>query len=726
MLKLKTILSDSTGYSAAIVISSFTIWALYDLWHVDLRYPIIPLVRDAVAGQALLFKGMIDNPWYVDNKWLGAPFSMNLRDFPGLDYFVLPETKLITFFTKNHNLVRNIVALTSFPLITVTSLYAMRRLGIRYSIALMASLLYAFSSYHHMRLGVHLVLAIACFAVPLATLLMLEVFESRSFLIADANGGSKLLWLNSRHTWGALSACVVIGVTGMVYYPFFTCFLLVTVGLAATIHGRSLLPLLRSLCLTAVVGLSVLLILTPTIVQNWIHGHTGVINRPPADAELYGLKIVQLVIPGAGHRYELLNQLSEYYNTRAPLVTENQSSYLGIVGVAGFAFLLCAGLAGNRVSARIRALSIATYAALLLATIGGFSSIISFTFSSTIRSYNRISVYIGYFALLAVALGIEKAATRWGTTWFGRAILYASMAALTWFGVRDQYFGDNKYAEFKQQYKVFDAFIARIERSLPSNSSIYQFPYYAFNDITDYRLFHPYIHSKKLHWSYGSSAGRRGDLWHSRVAAMPTERALEALVLAGFSGAYVARDEYKDHGAAVEAALQLYLGSPSIVGPSNDAAFYSFSTFASRFTSKLSTGEFNQRRTQLLDRPYLSWGHGFYGPNIHGGLVNAWGKKRNVFLIENPASHPVTVLFSATVRVANPPATVHLSGSDFDVYLQVVATGYHFTRHLAVEPGPNHFKLETNSERATSGINVFDHDPRVGIEDASIEVVTRP
>ena len=724
MLKLKKLLSHSTGYLAAIVISSFMIWALYDLWHVDLLYPIIPLVRYAVAAQALLFKGMVDNPWYVDNQWLGAPFSMNLRDFPGLDYFVLSETKLITFFTKNHNLVRNIVALSSFPLITVTSLYAMRRLGIRYSIALMASLLYAFSSYHHMRLGVHLVLAVACFTVPLATLLMLEVFENRPFLIADNGGDRKPRWLNARNTWGALIACVVIGVTGMVYYPFFTCYLLVLVGLAATLRCRSVLPLLRSLCLTAVVGLSVVLTLTPSFVQNWLHGHTGVINRPPADAELYGLKIVQLVIPGGGHQYDLLKRLSEYYNTRAPLVTENQSSYLGIVGVLGFAFLLCAGLAGNRVNARIRALSIATFAALLLATIGGFSSIISFTISSTIRSYNRICVYIGYFALLAVALGIEKAATRWGTTWFGRAILYTSLAAITWFGVCDQYSGDNKYAAFKHQYKAFDAFIARIEHSLPSNSSIYEFPYYAYNDITDYRLFHPYIHSKKLHWSYGSSVGRRGDLWHSRVAAMPTEQALEALVLAGFSGAYVARDEYKDHGASVEAALQPLLGSPSIVSPSNDAAFYSLSSFASRFTSKLSTGEFDRQRTQLLERPYLSWGHGFYGPNIHGGLVNAWGKKSNAFLIENPASHPVTVLFSAIVRVAKAPANVHLSGSTFDVHVAVEATGYRFTRHIPVEPGPNHFRLETDSERGT-GINVFDHDPRVGIEDASVEVVTR-
>jgi len=398
---------------------------------------------------------------------------------------------------------------------------------------------------------------------------------------------------------------------------------------------------------------------------------------------------------------------------------------LGIVAVAGFAFLLCAGLAGNRVNARIRALSIATFAALLLATIGGFSSIISFTFSSTIRSYNRICVYIGYFALLAVAMGIEKVATRWVTTWFSRAILYSSLVTMTWFGVGDQYFGDNKYAEFKRQYKTFDAFIARIERSLPPNSSIYQLPYYAYNDITDYRLLHPYIHSKALHWSYGSSAGRRGDLWHSRVAAMPTEQALEALVLAGFSGAYVARDEYKDHGVSVEAALQPLLGSPSIVSPSNDAAFYSLSSFASRFTSKLAPGEFDRRRTQLLELPYLSWGHGFYGPNIHGGLVNAWGKKRNVFLIENPASHPVMLLFSAIVRVANAPATVHLSGSNIDVYLPVGAAGYRFVRHISVEPGPNHFRIETDSERAASGINVFDHDPRVGIEDASLEVVTR-
>jgi phosphoglycerol transferase len=720
---IKKISSKSIGYIGAAIISSLILWTLYGLWHVDLRYPMTPLVHDAVATQALIFKALVDSPWYLDNARLGAPFALNVRDFAALDVYVLYAAKLLTVFTKNHNLIRNLVALTSFPLITLTSLYVMRRLGVRYTIALAASLLYAFSSYHHLRLGVHLVLAVSCFAVPIATLLILDLFENKPLFFAAGSSWRKIIWSKSRSTWGAVVACIVIGTTGMVYYPFFTCYLLLVAGAVATAHTRSAMALIRSLCLVSVICLAVAFCLAPRLLQNWVHGHTGVISRPPADAELYGLKIAQLVIPGGGHRLDVLKQLAEYYNNRAPLVTENHTAYLGLIGVVGFLYLLFAGLRGNVQDARIRGLSTVNLAALLLGTIGGFSSIISFTLSSTIRSYNRISVYIGFFALLSVALLLEKAAARWVSTIYARSLLFVSLAVAVWLGVCDQYVFVDKYDEIKRDYVAFGVFISRIERSVPPNSSIYQYPYYPFNDIRDYSLLKPYLHSKTLRWSYGSCEGRRGDLWHSRVAAMPTERAMEALVLAGFAGVYVARDEYKDRGASIETALEPLLGKASITSASSQAAFYSLRRFAQRFTASLGPGEFERRRSELLDRPFLGWGHGFYGPNVHDGLVNAWGTSRNQFIVENPASSKRRLLFNAMIRVANAPANVSISGEHLEKSFIVGPNGYRLSEKLEVTMGTHYFRIETDSQRAKSGINVFEHDPRVGVEDASLETL---
>src|ERR1700690_2569467 len=167
------------GYFGAGVFCCLILWTLYGLWHVDLRFPIVSMGGDTLVNQALIFKALVDNPLYLDNSRLGAPFGLNLRDFPLPDLAVLGLAKLLTFFTKNHNLIRNLVVLGGFPLTTLTSLYAMQRLGVRYTIALTASLLYAFSSYHHMRLAPHALLAFSYFTVPILTLLAIDLHENK-------------------------------------------------------------------------------------------------------------------------------------------------------------------------------------------------------------------------------------------------------------------------------------------------------------------------------------------------------------------------------------------------------------------------------------------------------------------------------------------------------------------------------------------------------------------
>lgn len=70
---------------------------------------------------------------------LRHPFGLTLRDGSHADLLVLIVAKLMAGFTKNHILIRNLIAIGSFPLVTVTSLFVMRRLQIRDSVALVAS-----------------------------------------------------------------------------------------------------------------------------------------------------------------------------------------------------------------------------------------------------------------------------------------------------------------------------------------------------------------------------------------------------------------------------------------------------------------------------------------------------------------------------------------------------------------------------------------------------------
>lgn len=712
------------GYFGAALLCWLILWTQYGLWHADLRFPIVSLRSDTLVNQALVFKALVDNPWYWDNSRLGAPFGLNLRDFPLPDVAVFGATKLLTLFTKNHNLIRNLVVLGGFPVVTLTSLYAMQRLGIRYTIALTCSLLYAFSTFHHMRATPHVLLAFSYFTVPILTLLAIDLLENKPIFVATESSWRRIAFPRfKRKSWRTIVACAVIGATGMVYYPFFACYLLLVAGLVAAARRRSTLPLFRSFCLVGVIGTSLALSIAPTIWQNLVHGRNAITERSPQEAEIYGLKIVQLIIPGAGHRIEFLKHLGDYYNSVAPLIGENSQAYLGLFGVAGFLYLIFIALGGPVPNERIRTLSLLNLAAVLLGTIGGFSSVFSFLVSPALRSYNRVCVYIGFVCLLSLALGAEKVAARWVSTFSSRLLMGAGLAAVLWFGLYDQYAMDQDFEHPKQECLETDAFIAKIEQAVPPNSAIYQYPYFPFSERRDYSPFTPYLHSKTLRWSFGSILGRRGDAWHSKIAALPVERGIEAIALAGFAGAYVARDQIADRGASLEATLQSLLGQPSVVSPAGDAAFYSLLEYSQKLRTSLGTHEFERRQADLLNATYLGWRDGFSPAESHGGLVDAWGRNHSRFVIDNPSSVNRTVVFKAKVRAKDSPATVSIVGDGFRTSFDVGQAGYALSEQFVVEPGEHFFRVEFDAPVAKPNIFVRSHP--LGFENAVLETVQK-
>jgi phosphoglycerol transferase len=452
-----------------------------------------------------------------------------------------------------------------------------------------------------------------------------------------------------------------------------------------------------------------------------MHGSNVITERSPQEAEIYGLKLVQLIIPGAGHQIGFLKHLGDYYNSIAPLVGENSQAYLGLFGVAGFLYLIFIALGGPVAIERIRTLSLLNLAAVLLGTIGGFSSIFSFLVSPTIRSYNRVCVYIGFFSLLSLALVAEKAAARWISTLSGRFLLGAGLAAVLWLGINDQYAMGPNYAQAKREFVQAEAFVAKIERAVPPNSAIYQFPYFPLSERRDYSLLAPYLYSKTLRWSFGSVLGRRGDAWHSRIAALPIERAVEAIALSGFAGAYVARDQIADRGASLEATLQSLLGQPQVVSVTGHAAFYSLGEYSEKLRKSLGTNEFERRQAELLNWTYLGWRDGFYPAESHNGLVDGWAKNHSRFVIDNPSSVKRTVVLKAKVRAKEPPASVRIIGDGFQLSFDVGPTGYALSEQFVVEPGEHFFHVEFDAPRAKH--NIFIRNYPLGFENALLETI---
>src|SRR5262249_38910714 len=152
----------------------------------------------------------------------------------------------------------------------------------------------------------------------------------------------------------------------------------------------------------------------------------------------YGLKVIQLLLPPSGHRLAPVARFKEKFNGRSLLVTENDSAALGVLGSVGFLALLVLLLRRRPTDAPSLLTTLATLnvCAVLLAPIGGLGAVVAMAFP-WIRGYNRISVYIGFFSLFAVTLGLDFIRRRARPGW-PRLLFQGGLGLLLVLGVLDQ------------------------------------------------------------------------------------------------------------------------------------------------------------------------------------------------------------------------------------------------------------------------------------------------
>ena len=146
-----------------------------------------------------------------------------------------------------------------------------------------------------------------------------------------------------------------------------------------------------------------------------------VAHRLPAEAEVYGLKMTELVLPVSGHRVRELRRLKDRYVTAQgmPLVNDFGDG-LGVVGVVGLVFVFGVVLFRARTpnasadgpdnALLPTGLGSLGICGLLLGAIGGLGSLFALYVSAEIRCYDRISIYLSFMALFGAAWLLDGAA----------------------------------------------------------------------------------------------------------------------------------------------------------------------------------------------------------------------------------------------------------------------------------------------------------------------------
>jgi hypothetical protein len=559
--------------SAAAVLALGAAVVFLKLWEADLGIP-FDYSGDTVLNLTLV-KTVMEHAWYLHNPDLGAPHGQDLYDYPvaSADTLNLIFFRLGGLVADNAASVMNVFYVLTFPLTAVTAFIVLRRLPVSRGIALVCALLYTLLPYHFLRGEVHLFLA-AYYAVPIGAYLMIAVFR-----------GDRLFgrW---RPTLVTAALCAVVAAaSGSFYYSAFTVLLVAFAALLRFVAQREREALVAGGGIVALILAVSLIQLAPTIVYRIDHGtNDQVAKRYWFESEVYGLKLTNLLLPVDHHRIGALARRKAEYGQQIPQ-TEGQVATLGVVASAGFLWLIGVALAacvgvGRRYSLGLHGgLAALTVVSVLFATTGGFSTLLGVVWPQ-IRSWNRISIFIAFFSLAAVALLLETLRGALDRRRLPALVFPAVLAAVLAVGVFDQttpaYIP--AYDALRSAYRNDQQLVASLEDQLPAGASVVELPYEPFPEPAlggraPYDPAKPYLHSHDLRWSWGAMRGRPED-WAATIAGKPAAQVVPAARRAGFSGILLDRTAYGPAAASVEADFGKVLGREP--EPSEDGRYVFF------------------------------------------------------------------------------------------------------------------------------------------------------
>lgn len=541
--------------------------------------------------------------WVFDNARSGYPFGSNFLDYPGSDAGNLLVLKLLGMLTGHYPSALNLYFLLGFPAVFVTGFCTLGAFGLRPVLSSTGALLFALLPFHFIRLG-HLFYT-WYFVAP--------VFFYLAYAFSRTRDGRPAWTLSG--TRAGLLLLLAIGLASFgVYYALFGLILLSLGALVVCIRTGTLRAAKAPVLAIAFVLLGVVLNLAPNVAHLRSNGpNPEVAQRLAHEAEVYGLKLMQLVLPRPGHREPHLAGWTQRYNERYPLVNENITASLGAVGTAGLIVLfgvLLTRMAGARVDARLSFLALAVLVLFLFGTIGGLGALFSALISASVRGWNRISVFIAFGTLAAAFLALQLAAVRQLRPATARRVLAAVALLLAVVGYYDHTAPACVpcNAQVEAGFEADRRFIGEIERALPRGSAVYQLPYLPFPEVPPlhrlqaYDLTIGFLHSEALRWSFAGMKGRQGDLFYRALAQEPLDTQLEVIGRLGFSGIYIDRRGYEDNGDAVIGQLSARLGgAPLLQHADGQKVFFRLPTASAPLPSGLSGSDIMQKAGYAVD-----------------------------------------------------------------------------------------------------------------------------
>lgn len=536
-----------------IFITMLAVVVVFQLWNRDIHVP-ISFQNDGLGAVATV-KGMIEGEGIWHRSYWSAPFgeSNYMVDYILPLFFI----KIIILFVKDAAVVINIFWMLTYVLTAITTYLLLRKFNVRYSIAILGSIIYNFLPYHYFRIE-HFWLC-GCYIVPLAMWLILDamgIIEHSEEKIIFSIGKVEL----TKRTIINTVFCVLIGLNG-VYYAVFTALLILIMSFFRTISEKCMKHILTGIYDTCwIFAPIVIFYICPTLLWgNSQMGDAGA-TRNIYDIERYALKLLALFFPVQGHRIKALADFTEHYSEVFNLNNESFTVVLGLTMSVGFILSLLAVFCKRIFKSKggiVTAIGQINIVILLIACQGGLAGYIGIFLTSAIRCFNRMSIYIALGAVMTICILLEGLMDKKHIKRVSEAVI---VGILLVFGVWDQtseqfsayslfnpYENEYQlpYAEKEEEYYQLCEYFSDIQEEIGDDSTIYMLPrnpYYG-TENAPFAPIKSYVCSGNLNWSY-SEWNKGYKIYFETVEKHGTQALLNTICMMDMSGIMVDRQGY--------------------------------------------------------------------------------------------------------------------------------------------------------------------------------------
>ena len=377
--------------------------------------------------------------------------------------------------------------------------------------------------------------------------------------------------LRSRQFW--ISAAIAF-LTGMqnVYFTNILCQLTLLGGLLVFFRTRSFPALISCFGIILAAALAFGLMNLDTWTYKLVYGpNTGALVREYKWLEIYGLKIVDLIVPPITHRSDVLAGFAFQHRADAPL--QDEGSYLGVLGILSLGLLVFTAVAAfiRKRYSEIPAEAWQVFWIVAVFTTGGLNAIAGTLGFTMFRTGCRYSVVILAIVLLFAARRMAALPLR-----SGLSSLLAILAAVLvlWDQVpRSPDARETQAIAF--QIESDREIVGKMEAVLPPGAMVFQIPIMEFPEspapgLSPYDHLRPYLFSNRLRYSFGSMKGREDTQWQKELANLSLADAVAKLRGMGFRAILINRNGFPDKAKGFLQSLSTLGHSQVIESPAGD------------------------------------------------------------------------------------------------------------------------------------------------------------